>query len=51
MVNFIISTIISKHPNIVSQAFLEPKNIISWMTNLEKYEVIKEKINAFYLSS
>ena len=44
MVKFKISTIINKPSNVVSQAFLEPKNIIQWMTNLEKFEVIKGKI-------
>ena len=44
MVKFIISTIINKPANVVSLAFLEPKNIIYWMTNLEKYKVIKGKI-------
>ena len=44
MVKFIISTILNKPHNIVTQAFLEPKNIIYWMTNLEKFEMIKGKI-------
>jgi len=44
MVKYKISTIINKPPNVVSQVFLETKNIIYWITNLEKFEVIKGKI-------
>ena len=42
MIKFIISTIINKPPNVVSQAFLEPKNIIHWMTNLERFKELVE---------
>jgi len=44
MAKFKISIVINKPIDVVIQAYLEPKNIPYWMTNINKSEVIKGKM-------